>query len=63
MPVHIDQIDTSVREAPREGRQSPPITREMIRQIADRVYAIWLNDLRIEAERKRLASRGMKGER
>ena len=30
------------------------ITPELVRQVAERVYALWLRDLQIEQERRRL---------
>jgi hypothetical protein len=32
---------------------SNPITPELVRQVADKVYALWLKELQIERERRR----------
>lgn len=55
MPVEINELTTEVRQTPAEG-QANALTPEMIRIITDKVVAMLLNDLRIEAERKRLTS-------
>ena len=53
MPVQIDEVTSQVRTAPAAG-QAGALTPEMIRTITDKVVAMLLNDLRIEAERKRM---------
>jgi hypothetical protein len=47
MPVTIHEIESQVRET----NPAAPLSPEMIRLIADKVIAMLLNDLRIEAER------------
>ena len=53
MPVQIDEVTSQVRTAPTAG-QAGALTPEMLRTITDKVVAMLLNDLRIEAERKRM---------
>jgi hypothetical protein len=53
MPVQIDEITSQVRVDPANGTAGA-LTPEMIRIITDKVVAMLLNDLRIEAERRRM---------
>ena len=53
MPVQIDEVTSQVRTVP-AADQAGLLTPEMIRIITDKVVAMLLNDLRIEAERKRM---------
>jgi hypothetical protein len=44
-------------------QQQGKITPELVREIADKVYAMLLADLKIEQERRRLPYRGLTGVR
>lgn len=60
MTVHMDEIIMQVSQQPAEG-QRMVLTPEQIKLVADKVYAMLLNELRIEAERSRPAVRPWKG--
>lgn len=49
MPVEIEQIDTNVQVTARPGGLSP----ELEKKVIEKVIAMLLRDLRIEAERTR----------
>lgn len=66
MPVQIDEITSQVRPMP-AGGQAGALTPEQLRIVVDKVVAMLLNDLRIQAERSRitgsLSSHSAKGRR
>ena len=39
------------------AQQTAPITPELVRQVTEKVYALWLQDLKIARERRRLYRR------
>lgn len=54
MPVNISNIHTTTRPDSNEDRQSGrEITPEIIKKVADRVYELLLQEVRIENERGR----------
>jgi hypothetical protein len=61
MPVHIDEITSQVREQPANGQAAMRLTPEQIKIVVEKVYAMLLNELRIEAERSRTFGRPRKG--
>ncbi len=52
MPVQIDEITTQVQTVPPEGS---PDLQTLAHQIAERIVAMMIEEMRIEAERKRAA--------
>lgn len=56
MPVNISNIHTSIRPDSTEDRQSgSEITPELVKKVADRVYELLLQEMRIDYERGRSA--------
>jgi hypothetical protein len=54
MPINISGIHTENRLESREVQESPSeITRELAKKVADRVYEMLLQEMRIEYERGR----------
>jgi hypothetical protein len=57
MPVRINELTAEVRQVPVNGQPGFQLTPEMVRIVADKVMAMFQNELRIEAERARSHSR------
>ncbi len=44
------------------GQETTEITPALVQEIADKVYALWLADLKVERERLRLTGRRQSGQ-
>jgi hypothetical protein len=49
----INPYDISGHKRPPKVGRSGEITAELLQQVADRVYAMWLKEVKIENERRR----------
>jgi hypothetical protein len=47
--------DNNTAEPTGEDSEGVPVSPELVRQVAEKVYALWLREMRIEGERRRIS--------
>ena len=55
----VGEVGTSQGDTRRDGGQTGTITQELVDEIADKVYAMLVSELRVEKERRPLPARAV----